>query len=45
MTSKSGAITAAMKRQVNGWQDISAAMLSTDARPPARFTLLRDIRR
>uniref|UniRef100_A0A0E0JEJ1 rRNA N-glycosylase n=1 Tax=Oryza punctata TaxID=4537 RepID=A0A0E0JEJ1_ORYPU len=41
--SKSGAITAAMKKQVNGWQDLSAAMLSTDARPPARFTPFRDM--
>uniref|UniRef100_A0A0D9Y3R4 rRNA N-glycosylase n=1 Tax=Oryza glumipatula TaxID=40148 RepID=A0A0D9Y3R4_9ORYZ len=41
--SKSGAITAAMKKQVNGWQVLSAAMLGADARPPARFAPLRDM--
>ncbi|XP_015628991.1 protein synthesis inhibitor II isoform X1 [Oryza sativa Japonica Group] len=41
--SKSGAITTAMRKQVNGWQVLSAAMLGTDARPPARFAPLRDM--
>ncbi|KAL6626806.1 hypothetical protein ACP70R_030532 [Stipagrostis hirtigluma subsp. patula] len=36
--SKRGTITAQMKAQVNGWQDLSTAMLKADARPPAAFT-------
>ncbi|KAL6847969.1 hypothetical protein ACP4OV_022097 [Aristida adscensionis] len=35
---KRGTITAQMKAQVNGWQDLSTAMLKADARPPGRFT-------
>lgn len=34
---KSGVITALMKEQVNGWSDLSAALLRTDARPPVGF--------
>ncbi|KAL5226332.1 hypothetical protein ABZP36_014597 [Zizania latifolia] len=32
-----------MKNQVNGWQNLSAAMLSTDARPPTKFTPFNDM--
>ncbi|KAL5229260.1 hypothetical protein ABZP36_017525 [Zizania latifolia] len=42
-TSKSGTITVQMKNQVNGWQNLSAAMLSTDAQPPTKFTPFNDM--
>ncbi|OEL27396.1 Protein synthesis inhibitor II [Dichanthelium oligosanthes] len=35
---KRGTITAQMKAQVNGWEDLSAALLRADAVPPGRFT-------
>uniref|UniRef100_A0ACD6A7L4 Uncharacterized protein n=1 Tax=Avena sativa TaxID=4498 RepID=A0ACD6A7L4_AVESA len=35
---KSGTITKEMKAQVNGWQNLSAALLTTDAKPPGKFT-------
>ncbi|XP_062182759.1 protein synthesis inhibitor II-like [Phragmites australis] len=35
---KRGTITAQMKAQVNGWKDLSAALLKADARPPVPFT-------
>ncbi|XP_040385856.1 protein synthesis inhibitor II-like [Oryza brachyantha] len=41
--SKSGKITVPIKKQVNGWQDLSAAMLRTDAQPPARSTPFSDM--
>ncbi|XP_048527071.1 protein synthesis inhibitor II-like [Triticum urartu] len=42
---KSGKISNELKAQVNGWQDLSEALLKTDAKPlpgksPAKFTLI-----
>jgi hypothetical protein len=35
---KKGTITKEMKAQVNGWQDLSAALLGADGKPPGKFT-------
>ncbi|KAL6848248.1 hypothetical protein ACP4OV_022376 [Aristida adscensionis] len=40
---KSGTITAEMKAQVNGWRDLSAALLTADAAPMERFTPFKDM--
>ncbi|KAI4985584.1 hypothetical protein ZWY2020_018214 [Hordeum vulgare] len=35
---KSDKITTEMKAQVNGWKELSKALLKTDVKPPAKFT-------
>lgn len=40
---KSEKITSQMKAQVNGWQDLSTALLKTDARPPEPFKPFKDM--
>lgn len=34
---KGGTITAEIKEQVNGWSDLSAALLKADVKPPGKF--------